>query len=128
MDDLVVIVLTLLVAAIGIISQTKKRQAANKQPQPGKSPQNFWDMLESQMEPEKQSYEPELEFEQEDETVDVVPKIPQYKFETENEGKSDLKEKITPDLLADKPHKTTREKFPLKKAVIYSEILNRKYN
>ena len=128
MDDLVVIVLTLLVAAIGIISQTKKRQAANKQTQPEKSPQNFWDMLESQMEPEKRSYEPELEFEKEDEPVDVVPKIPQYKFETENEGKSDLKEKITPDLLADKPHKTTREKFPLKKAVIYSEILNRKFN
>ena len=127
MDDLVVIILTLLVATIGIISQSKKRQAANKQPQPGKTPQNFWDLLQSQVEAEQQHYEPELEFEQEDEPVDSVPIIPQYKFETENEGTSDIKEKMNQEISVEEKLKSKKEKFPLKKAVIYSEILNRKY-
>lgn len=127
MDDLLVLILTLLVAAIGIIGQTKKRKAANQQPQTGKSPQNFWDILESQMNPEIQNVEQEPAFEVEDEPVDVVPQAREYNFEAENEGKSVLKENSVMETFDYEKQKSKKEKFPLRKAVIYSEILRRKY-
>ena len=129
MDDLVVIILTLIVAVIGIIGQTKKRKTTGQPPQTqtGKSPQNFWDMLESQMDPEMQSVEMDPDFPEEDEQVDVVPETIEYKFEAINEGISEFKEIDDQEIQVNDTSKAKKEKFPLKKAVIYSEILNRKY-
>ena len=127
MDDLVVIILTLLVAVIGIIAQTKKRKVVDQQPNTGNSPQNIWNILESQMAPEPQKYEPEPEYEPEDEIVDVVPKTTFYEFDAKNEGKSAIKENADSKVLVNEFIKIKKEKFPLRKAIIYSEILRRKY-
>ncbi len=127
MDDIVVIILTLLVAVIGIVGQTKKRKAASQQPKTGNSPRNIWDLLEAQMAPEPQQYEPEPEFEPEDEILDVVSKAPVYEFDVKSEGKSDIKKDTVSEISTDEIPKSKKEKFPLRKAVIYSEILNRKY-
>ncbi len=128
MDDIVVIILMLIVAVIGIVGQSKKRKAAIQQPKTGKPSQNIWDLLESQMAPEPQMVEPEPDFEPEDEIMDVVPKTPVYEFDAKNEGKRLIKkeEKESP-IFAHEIRKTKKEKFPLRKAVIYSEILKRKY-
>ncbi len=127
MDDIVVIILTLLVVVIGIVGQAKKRKAISQQPKTGNPPQNIWDLLESQMTPEPQTYEPEPELEPEDEIMDVVPKTPVYEFDAKNEGKSVIKDKTDPVISVEERRKSKKEKFPLRKAVIYSEILNRKY-
>jgi hypothetical protein len=125
MDDIVVIILTLLVAVIGIVSQTKKRKTVNQQPGTANRPQNIWDLLETQMTPEPQKYEPEPD--QDDDILDIVPDTPVYEYDTKNEGKSIIKEKAEPAISAEEIKKPKKEKFPLRKAVIYSEILNRKY-
>lgn len=134
MDDLVIIILTLLVAGIGIIGQAKKRKTADQQPQAGKAPQNFWDMLESQIQPEQQYVEENDfidddagDFESEIDIVDVVPPAQTYTFNAKNEGKSRIKENTISEILEKETKKTKKEKFPLRKAVIYSEILKNKY-
>ena len=126
MDDIVVIILTLLVAVIGIVGQTKKqRKTVRQQPKSGKSPQNIWDLLEAQMAPEQQKYEPEAE--QDDDILDVIPDTPVYDFDANSEGKSVIKENAESVTSVEEIKKPKKEKFPLRKAVIYSEILNRKY-
>ena len=127
MDDLVVIILTLLVAVIGIIGQTKKRKAAGQQPQPAKSPQNFWDMLESQLDTEVIVEEHDTDFEVDDDRIDIVPQVQEYKFEADNEGINRNKENTVSEISEIEKQVSKKEKFPLRKAVIYSEILRRKY-
>lgn len=127
MDDIVVIMLALLVAVIGIVSQSKKRKVTSQQPKTGNPPQNIWDLLEAQMAPEPQKYAPEPEQEPDDEIIDTVPETPGYDFNAKNEGKSVLKENAESSISAEEIKKSKKEKFPLRKAVIYSEILNRKY-
>lgn len=101
MDDLVVILLTLLVAVIGIVGQSKKRKAASQRPVTGTPRQNVWDLLESQIAPESGRYEPEAEFELDDEIVDSVPKTPVYDFDPKNEGKSMMKEQAGSSFFAE---------------------------
>ena len=134
MDDLVVIILTILVAVVGALSQRKKRlekEAAKKTPgsQPNQ-PMDFWELLREQSTGQHpfDEAEPIVDFEEE-EPVDVVPaQQPVYQFSAGNEGNSDIKESIMEEPQK-KRHKVLidGEKFSLRKAVIYSEIINRKY-
>ncbi len=130
MDDIVVIIITILIAVLGALSQRKKRQTAQEQ---GKTQQqkpfDFWEMLNDQgtAEDPYQHYEPETEIEEE--PLDVVPeKKPVYQFSASREGSSDITETQFKE-----PVRTKRkvlvdgEKFSLRKAVIYNEIMNRKY-
>ncbi|QGY43870.1 hypothetical protein GM418_09435 [Maribellus comscasis] len=134
MDDLIVIILTLIVAVVGTIGQIKKK----KQPQPESgteeqnSSDNFWDVLEdfgdkpSNPKPGETEYEPE--------TIEEKPIVnQQYTFKAENEGKdsvlkktSSIKNGIKQNLEEEKKENISNT-FSLRKAVIYSEILNRKY-
>ena len=118
MDDLVVIILTLAIAAIGIIGQSKRRKAASQSQQPatGKSPQSFWDILESQMEPEVQNSEPEPELELEDELIDVIPPTTGYQFKAENEGKSKVREEYTKNTSLAEIRRTKKGKISTKES------------
>ncbi len=119
-----------LVAVVGAFGQRKKqknRQAVGKTQ--SKQPMDFWEMLREQSRENVPSAEPEQVFEAEDESIDVVPKQePVYRFRPQNEGASN----IVPTRV-EEPKKKERkvlidgEKFSLRKAVIYSEIMNRKY-
>jgi hypothetical protein len=125
MDDLVVIILTLLVAAIGIWGQVKKKKQIPVLTEKDKTPGNIWNLFPDDLNLSSQSQEMEYadeEFEEVDELVE-----PQgYKFEPQNEGVSKIQnEKVESGSI--EKNAVKREKFSLKKAVIYSEILNRKY-
>lgn len=128
MDDLVVIILTLIIAAFGLFGQMKKK----KQSQPvqegaQEQPNNIWDMIQREMNPvPPPAPQPEIE-EFDVEETEVRTYQPEYKFEAKNEGSSQIDEKVLSDTAAKKYRKVAGEKFSLRKAVIYSEILNRKY-
>lgn len=131
MDDIVVIIITILIAVLGALSQRKKRQAAQAQGSTQQQkPFDFWEMLNDQgaTEDPYQHFDPEPEIEEE--PVDVVPeKKPVYQFVASVEGSSDIA-----DNQMKAPVRTKRkvfvdgEKFSLRKAVIYHEIMNRKYS
>lgn len=134
MDDLVVIILTILVAIVGVISQRKKRQEANTtqtQGEANKQPADFWDMIMEQQEQPQQYRTPEPYIEEVDEKPEPVverPEKPKYSFTAEKEGSSDLKEALKKSLEPkSKEVMVDGERFSLRKAVIFSEILNRKY-
>jgi len=99
MDDLLVIILTLVVALVGFLRKKKQKENQAPQPQQAKQPADFT--------PEKQ---------------------PVYRFQVQEEGVSDIpdeEKKAVPEKR--KKVKICGEEFSLRKAVIYSEILNRKY-
>lgn len=128
MDDLVVIILTLLVAGAGIIGQLKKKkQAAQSDGEPKKG-KDIWDLLGEGMFPQEQVPEQPAAEEIEQEELEPYINEQNYRFEAKNKGGKIIEEET-------KPSKTTipqtgkkiKEEFSLRKAVIYSEILNRKY-
>ena len=140
MDDLIVIILTLVFAAAGIFGQMKKKQAANKagnQPEPRsgaepEEPGNFWDFLDA--DPEYMEQVPVAENRQQEPQVQsakkehAAKKKPTPKIFAENENNSIYSNDLTSDGKAEKTKKlSSKDRFPLRKAVIYSEILNRKY-
>lgn len=140
MDDLIVIILTLVFAAAGIFGQMKKKQAAGKaenqpEPRPGaetEEPGNFWDFLDA--EPEYKEQAPVAETPRHEQQVQSVEKEPvarkktKSQFFAENENSSIYSSDLTSNGKAEKTKKhSSEDRFPLRKAVIYSEILNRKY-
>lgn len=137
MDDLVVIILTILVAVVGALSRKKKKREANLPPVDGpqktSQPMDLWDMImqeENETQPiEEQEYaKVEMEKPEPEETLDSVPKKPNYSFSPSVEGQSDI-EGVLKKSLKPKSKKVyvDGEKFSLRKAVIYNEILRRKY-
>lgn len=135
MDDLLIIILTLIFAAVGIFGQSKKRKAQQEnqpvpKPQP-EEPDNFWDFLEKES-PKPQQPGDESQTEQtyrqrhqetEKETPVPVQKVQPSKmdssiYSTDLTGKNDVTKQQKPK---------SKIGFSLRKAVIYSEILNRKY-
>jgi len=131
MDDIVVIIITILIAVLGALSQRKRRQAAqthgNTQQQ---KPFDFWEMLNDERAPEDPYQHFESEPEIEEEPIDVVPKEKSvYQFVPSNEGRSDIAEPILKEPVRKKRKVLVDgEKFSMRKAVIYSEIMNRKYS
>jgi hypothetical protein len=127
MDDLVVIILTLIIAGVGILGQIKKKKQVPVAPEQQQNPENFWDLFKQEAFPSV----PKLE----SEYADIEQEEPEsfeneqgYKFEAKNEGgaliSNELKNKPSPSEIISKK----KEGFSLRKAVIYSEILNRKYS
>ena len=131
MDDLVVLILTLIIVVLGAIGQFKKKKPAPANETQKSSSEDFWDMLTSEQEFVAQ--QPEVTPAAEPIQPEPVPETPKYTFTPENEGISDLTK--TDDLTKqsiytdeeEKTGKTDTEKFSLRKAIIYSEIINRKY-
>lgn len=134
MDDLIVIILTLIIAGVGVLGQMKKKKQAEAtsagQPNPSKS---FWDLIteEAVSSPQMENADfEESDFEEEEiesvQDTEVIIQKPVYQFKRrENEmsvanyGRKKTKEKKMKSIL--------KEDFSLRDAVIYSEILNRKY-
>jgi hypothetical protein len=130
MDDIIVLILTLIFIIAGVFGQMKKRQTeANAEPDADSSAErpgsgNFWEHLQDEWE------EPDLkEAEPVNQKQPIIRNIEKdYLFKAEDEGKRTFTRstKISAPLQVDK-RVSKRKKFPLKKAVIYSEILYRKY-
>ncbi|MFV0269840.1 MAG: hypothetical protein ACK5HT_22190 [Draconibacterium sp.] len=131
MDDLIVIILTILVAVVGALNQRKKkREARASASQEAVQPADFWEMIMQQEErPPVYQTVPQEEDDLYDEVVDTVPEPkPVYQFKAEAEGSSEMVEvKKILRREAKKPVMVDGEEFSIRKAIIYSEIMNRKY-
>ena len=134
MDDLIVIILTLIIAGVGVLGQFKKKKQAQAATEgQADSPKSFWDLITDEAVGNPQATDmdyDELEFDGEE--VEVVQKSetliqkPTYQFKTSNKAElveKNVNQKTKPKKLKSK----LNEDFSLRKAVIYSEILNRKY-
>lgn len=128
MDDVLVIILTLVVAVFGALNQRKKRkEALNKPAAPatGQS-QDFWDMLL-----DDDNYVQEdvpTPVREEVAEVETAPESkPVYEFKADREAVHSIKQPMKKLTKTKRKKLVMGEEFSLKKAVIYSEIINRKY-
>lgn len=127
MDDLVVIILTLIIAGAGVLGQIKKKkQAIAVPPGQAKQPENIWDLFKEEAFPQMRQPEPEYFMEEEPESLPYENEQG-YKFEAKNEGGKIINKEVKPETTIINSIKEKKEVFSLRKAVIYSEILNRKY-
>ncbi|WP_340112254.1 hypothetical protein [Maribellus mangrovi] len=129
MDDLIVIILTLVVAVIGIIGQRNKRKIQQGQaPSPGANqPMDLWDAIMGE-EDRRPEYQPQQEVEEQELIEQPKEKPRGYEFVPSSEGTSEIEEELR-KAVQKKPKKVKvdGEDFSLRKAVIYQEIMNRKY-
>ena len=127
MDDLVVIILTLLIAGAGAIGQMKKKKQTTPIPAgQAKQPENIWGLFKEEAFPQIPQPDPEFYLDEEPESIPYENEQ-NYKFEAKNEGGIIINNEIKPEPIINDVIKDKKEVFSLRKAVIYSEILNRKY-
>lgn len=130
MEDYFVIILTLVIAVVGALNRKKKKKAPNVPlAEDAQSGNDLWDLImNEEQDPITEMYEEELVPEPIVEERNEPSKRQVYSFNASNEGKSVVEE--TPVLKKTKKRKTliAGEEFSLKKAVIYSEVMNRKYS
>ena len=126
MDDLVVIILTLIIAAIGIIGQAKKKKQVSVAPEKQKNPENFWDLFREEPFDSVQKEEPEYLIVDQEEVVPYENEQ-NYSFDAKNEGGKLINNELKAETPAREIIKKKVEGFSLRNAVIYSTILNRKY-
>lgn len=127
MDDLLIIILTLVFAGIGTFGQMKKKKKFVPEPESNNNKQDdIWGLFEKVTGFENYRQDPYG-------NTEVVAKEPgpavneqNYSFKATDEGGSVIeKESQIKKSIVRK--NVIRENFSLKQAVIYNEILNRKY-
>lgn len=101
MDDLVVIILTLIIVILGAVGQIKKKKPLQPNESQNKRSGDFWDFLEGEPEfvPQQTQFTPPSE----PEPVEVMPEEkPEYKFTPKNEGKTSIKKELVENLKEEK--------------------------
>jgi hypothetical protein len=125
MDDLVVIILTLLIAGAGALGQLKKKKQLPEVSGEQNNTGDIWDLLREEILPQEPNVENYINTPQEE--FEPYENEQGYDFNAKNEGgkilSNDLKTEPEPEIKKEK----IKEGFSLRKAVIYSEILNTKY-
>ena len=127
MDDVIVLILTLIFIAAGIIGQMKKRKVEPIEQTKGEDDHNddFWETLDEEWtEPIKRTKKP-VEMKQ----AEAVPSASQgeYQFKSGNKAVRTVSSFAKKDQPKKQPRAGRKTRFPLREAVIYSEILNAKY-
>ena len=127
MDDLIVIILTIIIMIAGAIGQLKKKPVQNakvKDNEP-RDEDDIWFLpgenkkIETEEQTVRNSYDERKE-------VKMADDLQSYKFRDDYSTlSSKIDKKNETEKIAATPVK--KSKFPLRKAVIFSEILNRKY-
>lgn len=127
MDDIVVIILTLIVAVFGILNKKRKKEVSPAKPASSSgSTQDFWDMLlDDESDVPQDIRRPVREEEVKVEPVSEAK--PNYEFKADREAVRSIKKPMKKLTRTKKKKLVMGEEFSLKKAVIYSEIINRKY-
>ncbi|MGE0018774.1 MAG: hypothetical protein AB7S72_03845 [Draconibacterium sp.] len=128
MDDLLVVILTLIIAGAGALGQLKKKKQT-----PGgvagnlNSPEDIWNLFKD---------DPVLSHLAEDPhgTKEVFVKEPgpavneqNYKFNPKNEGGKVIETVVAKPAVINQKKSVIKGNFSLRDAVIYNEILTRKY-
>ncbi len=136
MDDSIVIILTLIIAGIGFFGKLKKKKPVQSGSQNPTPPEDFWDLIQGDQNLQNSTTNPELfdemEYAEENEPV-IEPQLKTttpsaYQFTQENEGASDIPDNLKQEGKKPQLKSKLRKNFSLREAVIYSEILNRKYS
>ena len=129
MDDLIVLILTLIIFVAGAIGQIKKKKPPVSDAGKNQQTDNFWDLLEQETEIFRdQPVQPEREIQPvvyQEKYESTEPE--NYEFTPVNEGGSVLAVEKNTEKKIPVRERLLKEGFSLKKAVVYSEILNRKY-
>ena len=135
MDDLVVVILTLILIVAGSLGQMKKKKAPVFQPKPeGKIPEIWETLFGEPIEPDQEpAKKPESAPFFEGETAEG-DNLPEYQFNSTEEGMFRIFKKdpgifpsdVEPEQVENNEYDDMDE-FSLRKAVIYSEILKPKY-
>jgi hypothetical protein len=123
MDDLIVIILTLIFIVAGLYGQVKKQRAIaeNKAKIPSAG-EDAWNL------PEEEWDEPSFTRERAEAREAAPEPERETFFNPENEGERIIARELRTENQTSLTEKTVKKsKFPLRDAVIYSEILNRKY-
>ncbi len=121
MDDLIVIILTLIIAVVGVLGQIKKKKQIPAGTDGEETKENIWDLIQGEINKPVQTPNVDLI---EDENERVEPQL--YQFEAKSENGSTTHKELE-ETISEKSDEPEKEKFSLRKAVIYSEILNTKY-
>lgn len=127
MDDIIVIILTLIFIVAGIFGQMKKKPPVPQpQTEPLSAEDDFWDMLDAdRAETRPQANKPASSKKRTEKTPSSGNR---YEFKHENEGnRKTIRDSIKQNEVKNRKQTDRKRKFPLKEAVIYSEILHRKY-
>jgi hypothetical protein len=132
MDDLIIIILTLIFVGVGILGQFKKKQAENtsETEQEPDHADDFWELLGSDEEVREQPQaQPTKEEEKSSKSVYRREFFePASDSVTETEHSSIYAHDLTGSQNENEAKRSNKkDRFSLRKAVIYSEILNRKY-
>ena len=126
MDDLIVIILTILIAGAGAIGQLKKKKQIPAAAEEPKKPENIWDLFREETLLHELKTEPEY-FEMDQQESEPYENEQGYNFAANNEGGILINKEVKIQPVVKETAVKRKERFPLRKAVIYSEILNRKY-
>jgi hypothetical protein len=127
MDDIIVIILTLIFIVAGIFGQMKKKPPVPQpQTEPLSAEDDFWDMLDA----DREEIRPKVD--EQGPSKIRMEKMPssgnKYEFKPENErNRKTIRDRIEQNEVKNRKQTDRKRKFPLKEAVIYSEILHRKY-
>ncbi len=127
MDDLIVIILTIIIMIAGAIGQIKKKPVQNAKVK-DTEPRDNEDIWFLPGEPEITDHKKQTVRDRfEDHLTDRMPEnLSSYKFR--DDYSNFRSETEMANVIAKKDtSQVKKRKFPLKKAVIFSEILNRKY-
>jgi len=128
MDDLLVVILTLIIAGAGALGQLKKK----KQLPQGtggaiNTPDDIWNLINADAVTKQYEDEPY-------EAKEVFVKEPgpavneqNYAFNPKNEGGKVIDSLVAKPALTPKKRSVFKSNFSIRDAVIYNEILNRKY-
>lgn len=128
MDDLLVVIISLIIAGAGALGQLKKKKQI-----PGSSageintPEDIWNFLKNDSvisHFEEESYEAKEVFVKEPE-----PAVNEqnYSFNPKNEGGKAINSANVKPIVIPQKKSVFKGNFSLRDAVIYNEILNRKY-
>lgn len=126
MDDLIVVILTLIIAGAGAIGQIKKKKQMPVNEIEPNNPENIWDLFRKETLLPILKTEPEY-FEEGHEESEPFENEQGYNFASKEEGGRLINNVTKNQPLGKVSELKDKEKFSLRKAVIYSEILNRKY-
>lgn len=134
MDDLIVVILTLVVAGFGLLGQLNKKKQAAAGNKTQKASESFWDLIQGETgnqeaEVEQEYDNSESEYEPEIGEHQLGKQVEKVKFRTSLgvEAQSAFKSTEIINTTKPKPKSKIKAEFSLRKAVVYSEILNRKY-
>jgi hypothetical protein len=104
----------------------KKKKQAPSVPGKQKTPENIWDLFKEEVFPPTPQTELEYLMDEEPESIPYENEQG-YKFEAKNEGGVIINNEVKTQPTIKDSIKESKDGFSLRKAVIYSEILNRKY-